>query len=71
MWYNSLLAKGVVHDWILRRGVQSQGKQRLQMMDKADLRHEYQSFLKEASSGEIAVHTDCLLYTSPSPRDRG
>ena len=58
MWYNSLLARGLIPDWILRRGVQSQGKQRLQMMDKADLRHEYQSFLKEASSGEIAVHTD-------------
>jgi len=58
MWYNSLLARGLIPDWILRRGVQSQGKQRLQMMSNADLRQEYQSFLKEASSGEIAVHTD-------------
>ena len=58
MWYNSLLARGLIPDWILRRGVQRQGKQRLQMMNNADLRHEYQSFLKEASSGEIAVHTD-------------
>ena len=58
MWYNSLLARGLIPDWILRRGVQSQGKQRLQMMSNSDLRQEYQSFLKEASSGEIAVHTD-------------
>ena len=48
----------MVPDYLLRRGVRNQGKQRLQMMKDTDLKQEYLTFLKEASSGEIAVHTD-------------
>ena len=48
----------MVPDYLLRRGVRNQGKQRLQMMKDTDLKQEYLTFLKEASSGEIAIHTD-------------
>ena len=58
MWFNFFISRGLVPDSLLRRGVRSQGKQRLQMMEDSDLRKEYKVFLKEASSGEIAVHTD-------------
>ena len=58
MWYNTLLSRGLIPDFLLRRGVRSQGKQRLAMMVKGNLSNDYEKFLKEASSGEIAVHTD-------------
>tara|TARA_B100002051_G_scaffold8243_1_gene6947 strand:+ start:1083 stop:2105 length:1023 start_codon:yes stop_codon:yes gene_type:complete len=58
MWFNFFISKGLVPDYLLRRGVRNQGKQRLQMMKDADLKQEYLTFLKEASSGEIAIHTD-------------
>ena len=58
MWYNTLLSRGLIPDFLLRRGVRSQGKQRLAMMVKDNLSNDYENFLKEASSGEIAVHTD-------------
>ena len=58
MWYNTLLSRGLIPDFLLRRGVRSQGKQRLAMMVKDNLSNDYEKFLKEASSGEIAVHTD-------------
>tara|TARA_B100001113_G_scaffold186542_1_gene152826 strand:+ start:4467 stop:5492 length:1026 start_codon:yes stop_codon:yes gene_type:complete len=58
MWFNSLLAKGLIPDWILRRGVRGQGKERLNMMKKADSAKEYADFIKEASCGNIAVNTD-------------
>ena len=48
----------MVPDYLLRRGVRNQGKQRLQMMKNTNLKQEYLTFLKEASSGEIAIHTD-------------
>tara|TARA_B100002052_G_scaffold164616_1_gene149936 strand:+ start:212 stop:1234 length:1023 start_codon:yes stop_codon:yes gene_type:complete len=58
MWFNFFISRGLVPDYLLRRGVRNQGKQRLQMMKDADLKQEYLTFLKEASSGEIAIHTD-------------
>jgi cyclopropane-fatty-acyl-phospholipid synthase len=58
MWYNSLLARGLIPDWILRRGVRSQGKERLSMMKKGNTKKSYSEFLKEASSGNIAINTD-------------
>lgn len=58
MWYNALLSRGLIPDFLLRRGVRSQGKQRLLMMEKSNLVKEYNEFLKEASSGDIAIHTD-------------
>ena len=58
MWFNPLLARGLIPDWILRRGVRSQGKERLNMMNKVDSRKEYSKFINEASTGNIAVNTD-------------
>ena len=58
MWFNFFISRGLVPDYLLRRGVRNQGKQRLQMMKDTNLKQEYLTFLKEASSGEIAVHTD-------------
>jgi|TARA_B110000263_G_scaffold130948_1_gene113885 cyclopropane-fatty-acyl-phospholipid synthase len=58
MWYNALLSRGLIPDFLLRRGVRSQGKQRLLMMEKSNPVKEYNEFLKEASSGDIAIHTD-------------
>ena len=58
MWFNPLLARGLIPDWILRRGVRSQGKERLNMMNKVDSTKEYSKFIKEASTGNIAVNTD-------------
>ena len=58
MWYNALLSRGLIPDFLLRRGVRSQGKQRLLMMEKSNLVKEYNEFLKEASSGDIAIHTN-------------
>ena len=58
MWFNFFISRGLVPDYLLRRGVRNQGKQRLQMMKDTDLKQEYLTFLKEASSGEIAMHTD-------------
>ena len=58
MWYNSLLARGLIPDWLLRRGVRSQGKERLNMMKKGNAEKLYSDFLNEASYGSIAVNTD-------------
>ena len=58
MWFNAFISRGLIPDFLLRRGVRGQGKQRLRMMENSDLEKEYKNFLKEASSGEIAVHTD-------------
>ena len=58
MWFNGFISRGLIPDFLLRRGVRSQGKQRLRMMKNSDLEREYGLFLKEASAGEIAVHTD-------------
>ena len=58
MWFNPLLARGLIPDWILRRGVRSQGKERLNMMNKVDSTKEYSNFINEASTGNIAVNTD-------------
>ena len=58
MWFNFFLSRGLIPDWILRRGVRSQGKERLRMMDDSNLKKEYNYFLKEASSGDIAIHTE-------------
>jgi len=58
MWYNALLSRGLIPDFLLRRGVRSQGKQRLLIMEKSNPVKEYNEFLKEASSGDIAIHTD-------------
>ena len=58
MWFNGFISRGLIPDFLLRRGVRSQGKQRLRMMKNSDLEREYELFLKEASTGEIAVHTD-------------
>ena len=58
MWYNSLLARGLIPDWVLRRGVRSQGKERLNMMKKGNAEKLYSDFLSEASHGSIAVNTD-------------
>ncbi len=58
MWFNSLLARGLIPDWLLRRGVRSQGKERLSMMNAVDAPEEYNKFMDEASSGDIAVNTD-------------
>ena len=58
MWFNSLLGRGLIPDWILRRGVRSQGKERLNMMNKVDSTKEYSKFINEASTGNIAVNTD-------------
>ena len=58
MWYNSLLARGLIPDWVLRRGVRSQGKERLNMMKKGNAEKLYSDFLNEASYGSIAVNTD-------------
>ena len=58
MWFNPLLARGLIPDWILRRGVRSQGKERLNMMNKVDSTKEYSKFINEASTGNIAVNTD-------------
>ena len=58
MWFNFFISRGLVPDYLLRRGVRNQGKQRLQMMKNTNLKQEYLTFLKEASSGEIAIHTD-------------
>ena len=48
MWFNPLLARGLIPDWILRRGVRSQGKERLNMMNKVDSTKEYSKFINEA-----------------------
>ena len=58
MWYNALLSRGLIPDFLLRRGVRSQGKQRLLMMKKGNPINEYKDFLEEASSGDIAIHTN-------------
>ena len=58
MWFNPLIARGLIPDWILRRGVRSQGKERLNMMNKVDSTKEYSKFINEASTGNIAVNTD-------------
>ena len=58
MWFNPLLARGLIPDWILRRGVRSQGKERLNMINKVDSTKEYSKFINEASTGNIAVNTD-------------
>ncbi len=58
MWFNFLISRGLIPDSLLRRGVRGQGKQRLSMMKNSNLKKDYELFLKEASSGEIAVHTD-------------
>ena len=58
MWFNFLISRGLIPDSLLRRGVRGQGKQRLDMMKNSDLKKDYELFLKEASYGEIAVHTD-------------
>ena len=58
MWFNPLLARGLIPDWILRRGVRGQGKERLNMMNKVDSTKEYSKFINEASTGSIAVNTD-------------
>ena len=58
MWFNPLLARGLIPDWILRRGVRSQGKERLNMMSNVDSTREYSKFISEASTGNIAVNTD-------------
>ena len=58
MWFNPLLARGLIPDWILRRGVRSQGKERLNMMNKVDSTKEYSKFINEASTGNIAVNTE-------------
>ena len=58
MWFNFFISRGLVPDYLLRRGVRNQGKQRLQMMKNTDLKQEYLTFLEEAGSGEIAIHTD-------------
>ena len=58
MWFTPLLARGLIPDWILRRGVRSQGKERLNMMNKVDSTKEYSKFINEASTGNIAVNTD-------------
>ena len=58
MWFNFFISRGLIPDSLLRRGVRNQGRQRLQMMKNTDLKQEYLTFLKQASSGEIAVHTD-------------
>ena len=58
MWFNPFLARGLIPDWILRRGVRSQGKERLDMMNKVDSTKEYSKFINEASTGSIAVNTD-------------
>ena len=58
MWYNALLSRGLIPDFLLRRGVRNQGKQRLLMMEKSNPVKEYNEVLKEASSGDIAIHTD-------------
>ena len=55
MWFNSLLAKGLIPDWILRRGVRGQGKERLDMMKKADTAKQYTDFIKEASLSLIHI----------------
>jgi len=58
MWFNALLSRGLIPDWILRRGVRNQGKERLKMIKSSDSIKEYDLFLKEASLGEIAIHTE-------------
>ena len=58
MWFNFFISRGLIPDSLLRRGVRNQGRQRLQMMKNTDLKQEYLTFLKQASSGKIAVHTD-------------
>jgi len=58
MWFNFLLSRGLIPDTLLRRGVRNQGKERLQMMKDSELKKKYNAFLKEASSGDIAVHTE-------------
>jgi hypothetical protein len=55
MWYNALLSRGLIPDFLLRRGVKRQGKQRLQMMGNNNSKNDYNKFLSEASSGDIAV----------------
>ena len=37
MWFNAFISRGFIPDFLLRRGVRSQGKQRLQMMKNSDL----------------------------------
>lgn len=58
MWFNAFISRGLIPDFLLRRGVRRQGRERLQMMKKSNLKKDYETFLKEASSGQIAVHTD-------------
>ena len=58
MWFNALLSRGLIPDWILRRGVRKQGKERLRMMETSNRVKGYERFLKEASLGDIAIHTD-------------
>ena len=58
MWFNFFISRGLIPDSLLRRGVRNQGRQRLQMMKNTDLKQEYLTFLRQASSGKIAVHTD-------------
>ena len=62
MGFNTFISRGLIPDFLLRRGVRSQGKQRLRMMESSDLSKEYELFIKEAGSGQIAVHTDDANY---------
>ena len=41
MWFNAFISKGLIPDFLLRRGVRSQGNQRLRMMKNSNLEREY------------------------------
>ena len=65
MWFNAFISRGLIPDFLLRRGVRSQGKQSLRMMENSDLEKEYQVFLREASSAvPIADPFESALTTA-------
>ena len=48
MWFNAFISRGLIPDFLLRRGVRGQGKQRLRMMENSDLEKEYKFLSKLA-----------------------
>jgi cyclopropane-fatty-acyl-phospholipid synthase len=61
MWYNSILDRDLVPDWIIRRAIRQRCQRRLQTESRTDpaaRRAQMDAFLAELREAPIAVHTD-------------
>ena len=68
-----LLEADRVPDWLIRNRIRALLQQRLQEEDKGDPQSQQEhlmAMVRSLRESPIAIHTACLLYTSPSPRDR-